>query len=357
MQLGFRPYWHYTTIEEPSNLTGEKFDVVAESCSVTLGIDIVHTADLIFIGEGAAKYVRKHFPRGMEVSVFAGYKDIQGSDTLLLKGNVMMARRVSLNPLRIAVEIDSPMWKAREDSRTMTGTEPTQADFITSVLSEYSLTANFEGHEDSQADFGGDKEGDFLAYLNKWAKANFIHWLDLMDGNVHFFYPGSKPSIRKDGLRRWELPIRNGTIDNPAVLIEWSPESQYVDAPQTMTLAYYHPELEGEAGKTWKILTEQNERGLPDTTLDLGHFNVASDAEAEAIIKRAADHYYWRSISGPFKIGAGVPVVPLDEITALNGYEGLEEDYDTPMEVTQVRHTLDARGWTVSGRFRAGRRT
>lgn len=327
------------------------FDAALQRVDIVLGIDQVHTLSITFVGEQSAKAVRDRFEKRTPIEVELGYEDHPNSFATMFRGEAVQAYPDGTNPVTVELEVDSLAYRAREYQAKGTGSDASQAEFIKSTLNTIGLDANLDSVTDSQADPGGQTEGSFLSFVNTWAKANFVHWLDKMDGGLHFFYPGAKPEIFRK-FRTWTLSVRNLGDDRPAILNQWSPQVNFVDAPAEISLAWYD---DRSADIAQQVVTATNPNGVPDSKLDLGVVYVKDADAAQAIVDAAAANYYWQSIEGDFGLEAGVPILPLDELIAVNPPEGLEAYYDTPMEVVKVHHILDERGWLVSGTMRGGR--
>lgn len=362
-RLGFRPGFKLTLNGEPLLTRAVKNGVEAvgyhaaiSRVECVLGIDQVNTLTITFVGEESALLVKEKFDKKMPVTVAFGYDDYPDDYQLILSGHALQARPQGTNPVEVDVEVDSLMYQAREDRNSGDNTDPNQAEYIANRLfmQEASITTNL-GDEvtDVQTDEGGSNEGDsktsLLDFIQRWSDANQVHWIDLMNGEVKFFYPGAKVDINRP-WQTWRFSVRGG--DDPAVLTEWSPRTEFVDAPRTIVASYYDS---NEIDLRPKQVKATNPHGIEDTMVNLGLLIVKDHDAAQAIVDAAAEDYYWHTIRGGFALSAGVPVMPLDDIIALNGPPGLEEYYDRPFEVVRVRHVFDARGWRVNGEIRGGR--
>lgn len=364
LPLGFRPRaWLFVDGEEVvatrvgrgATTTPVGYRCAVSRVEVTLGIDQVNTLTLTLVGEEAAKLVKERFEKRMAVKVEVGYEDHPETRQAIFDGHLLQANPIGTNPVEVDVEGDSLMYQAREDRGAADTTDATHGAFIKARLAAQptGIVTNLEGVEDPEQDEGGTHEGSLLDFIQRWSQDNFVHWVDQMNGEVTFFYPGVKPIIYRP-WRTWHLSARRLRADDPdpAILHEWSPKQSFVEAPETITAAYYAE----DAGRIETgFVTATNDRGQPETKLHLGNLYVKDEAAAQAIVDAAADYYYWHVIEGGFAINPGLPILPLDEVVARNPPPGLEDYYDAPFEVTQVKHVLDARGWRTSGRIRAPR--
>src|SRR5690606_38529690 len=105
----------------------------------------------------------------------------------------------STNPVTVEVEADSLMYQAREDRGAADTTEASQAGFIAERLRSQPtpINTNLEdiGEVDTEVDQGGVHEGSLLDFIQRWSQDNFVHWVDRMNGEVVFFYPGIKAVV------------------------------------------------------------------------------------------------------------------------------------------------------------------
>lgn len=360
--LGYRPgFWIYAddTLVASKAIGGVGYDAAVSRVQVSLGIDQVNTLSITFTGEQAALLVRDKFPKRMNLRLEVGYDDQPGSRQTIFAGHALQAFPVGVNPVDVELESDSLMYQAREDRTAAAGTEDQTADYIKSRLhlQPTPLTANLEGEapsaDETQLDVGGANDGNLLDYIQKWTKDQFAHWIDRMNGEIKFFYPGAKVDLFRP-WRTWHLSGRRvqSADKAPAILKEWSPRQSFVDSPSLITASWYQeddPTIEPQ------IVEATNTNGLEDMTLHLGPLFVKTREAAQAIVDAAAQNYYWAVIEGGFALSVGVPIVPLDDIVPLNPPPGLEEYYDRAFEVIKVTHTIDAAGWKVSGDIRGGR--
>jgi len=363
--LGFRPrFWLFVDGVEVKAVrqgrgavtTPAGYHCAISRVEVTLGLDQVNTLSFVVTGEDSARFVKERFEKRMPVRIEVGYDDHPETRQALFDGHLLQATPAGVNPVEVDVEADSLMYQAREDRSTAATTDASRAAFIKTRLSEQptSIKCNLEGVLEVEQDEGGAQgEGSLLDFIQRWSRDNFVHWLDRMNGEVAFFYPGEKPTLYRP-FRTWHLSGRRVRPDDtdPPILNTWSPKQSFVEAPFTITATYY---LEDANNIEPKVVTAENERGVPESSLHLGNFYVKNEAAAQAIVDAAAEFYYWHVIEGEFGISAGLPILPLDEVVAKNPPPGLEDYYDRPFEVVQVRHVLDHRGWTVRGKVRAGR--
>lgn len=332
--------------------------VAIQRVEIFQGIDSVNTLTITFIGDDAAAFVRDNFKKRTPVRVEAGYLDIANSWTELFSGHALQAYPNGALPIRIDLECDSLIYQAREMRGSGDNTDPSQAEYIknrlAAVSEDYPLTVNIDGIGDPEADIGGADTGSLLEFMNSWCQENFVHWVDLMNGEIHLFYPGAKPDFIRP-WRTWELSIRRvRTGDSgPPILTNWTPRMSFVESPETVEAVWYDRTNEDSIKEV--VVTATNENGVPDSKLQLGFLDVKDQAAAQAVVDAAADDYYWASIMGGFSVAAGVPIILFDEIIARNGPPGLEGLYDRPMEVYEVTHTISEAGWVVEGKVRGGR--
>ena len=321
-----------------------------------LGIDSIHTLTMTFVGEDCALFVRDNFAKRTPVKLAVGYLDKPGSWQELFSGYALQAYPSGTNPVSVDVECDSVMYKAREERGAGDNTDANQAVYIKNRLAALEIAVNIGDVNDVQADEGGSDgsdTGSLIEYINRWTQAHFVHWVDLMADELHLFYPGAKPTLLRP-WREWSLSVRRvkqGDLD-PPILADWSPQLSIVESPRTIEATWYD---DRETTITPTTVTAINENGVEDSTLNIGFLSVATKEEAQAIVDAAAADYYWASIMGSFGVSAGLPILPFDEIVALNGPRGLEMYYDRPLEVYEVTHTIDEAGWRVSGRVRGAR--
>jgi len=366
--LGFRPRaWLFVDGVElaATRARGATTTPVGYHCAISrvecvLGIDQVNTMTLTLVGEEAAKLVKERFAKRMPVKVEVGYEDRPETRFALFDGHLLQANPSGTNPVTVEVEGDSLMYQAREDRGAADTTDATHGEFIKSRLfaQDTPINTNLEGLEDAEVDEGGTHDANqdrssLLDFIQRWSRDNFVHWIDHMNGQVTFFYPGIKPMLYRP-WRTWHVSPRKTKREDPdpAILTEWSPRQSFVEAPETITAVYY---AEDESRITTGVVEARNDRGQPDTTLHIGNLYVKDKPAAQAIVDAAAEYYYWHVIEGGFAMDVGLHILPLDELVAHNPPPGLEDYYGVPFEVTQVKHVLDVRGWRVSGRMRAPR--
>lgn len=324
-----------------------------------LGIDSIHTLTLSFVGEDCALFVRDNFEKRTPVRIEVGYLDEPASWQELFRGYALQAYPSGANPVTVDVECDSAMYRAREERGAGDNTDANQAEYIKSRLAQehIGISVNIGEVKDTQADEGGSDgsdTGSLLEFINRWTEAHYVHWVDMMDDSLHLFYPGAKPDFLRP-WREWALSVRrlDPADSDPAILVDWSPQLSIVESPRTIEGVWYDDReftLENPA-----ILKATNDNGIEDTTLQIGFISAPTMEAAQEIVNAAAADYYWASIMGAFAISAGLPILPFDEIRALNGPAGLEMYYDRPLEVYEVTHTIDEAGWRVSGRVRGAR--
>lgn len=364
-RVGFRPAWRLllngevlatAAVERGASAKAIGYQAAIQRVECTLGLDIVNTATITVVGEEAAKMVKERIAKLTEVELEIGYADYPSDFQKVFRGYAVQAYPNGTNPVTVEVEFDSPVFQARESRESGDNTDPNQAEYIASRLSVLPnpLTANLGDVTDPQADEGGASSGSLLSFMQSWAKTNFVHWLDQMDGHVHFFYPGAKPQTFRP-WRGWDLSVRRTKHgdENPPILNEWSPALSYVESPYTIRAVWYD---DGDVTlANPEPVQAENLNGVPDSSLDLGFLSAKDKNSAQAIVDAAAENYYWSSIEGGFALSAGLPILPLDEITARNGPVGLEDLYDRPMEVVEVTHVLNEKGWSVRGTVRGGR--
>jgi len=332
------------------------YDAAIRRVEVNLGIDQVHMATITIIGEESAKLVGAEFEKTMPVRVEVGYEDRPSSFQEVFSGYIMQAYPAGTNPVAVDVECDSQMFQARETRTSATGTEAAQVLYIADTLLQqrFPISANVEDVAQGEADEGGESDNNLLDYIQRWSKANFVHWLDQMNGEVHFFYPGAKPQLGRE-YRTWTLSTRRTQLGdtNPPILTTWTPRQSFVESPATIEATWVAPE-EGLDLKS-VVVSATNPMGVEGTSLHIGFLSTATQQDAQDIVDRAAGDYYWASIEGDFALLTGLPILPLDEIKALNPPPGLEDLYATPMEIVSVTHIIDESGWQTKGALRGGR--
>lgn len=328
--------------------------VAVSAIEVFQGVDSIHTLTITFVGEDAAVFVREHLRKRTAVRVEVGYQDVADSWQEVFAGHALQAYPSSSLPVRVEVECDSLIYQAREAQGSADNTDANQALYIKNRLAtiseDYPLSVNIEGVADPEADEGGTDTGSLLEFLNKWAEDNYVHWVDLMNGEIHLYYPGAKPDFGGRPYRTWELSVRRVRPGDgaPPVLSTWSPRVSFVESPALIEAVWYDRTNPDRIQTV--VVSAENPQGVPESKLQLGFLDVKSKDAAQAIVDAAADNYYWASMSGNFAVSAGLPITLFDEIVARNAPPGLEDYYDTPLEVYEVTHVLNDQGWTVSGK-------
>lgn len=389
-EIGLRPYWRLKmdkqVVWENGIQTDERLgdglkpdDEFAEYAAaigrldVDIGVDQVNICTFDVYGREAALVTRELFERGREVEIEMGYRDTDEPPQRVFKGTVMRATPSAAYPAIISVEADSDAYKAREVMLQVTEADDAQTTFINEFqeaeLLLPTLTDAIEEGVGQVADVGGVVTGYLLNQFQQWLADAGLHFLDVMQNNeIHVFYPTSVNDVfmfndKKRGNRIWELAME-GDNENPdiaAVLSSWMPTVDYVDAPHQITAAWYDVTSPDDKGDLVYFAVPETAPELEDGQSlrvwhagILGHF-VSADA-AKKTLASLMETQNWLSATGTFELLAGLPILPLDTIKAVNGYPGLEGMgfYDEDYRVTRVKHVFDNRGWRVSGTVRGG---
>jgi len=191
-----------------------------------------------------------------------------------------------------------------------------------------------------------------LDYIIDYCEVNSLHFADLMDGNLVFFFPqdGRAQYFGQKNMD-WVIPIAGieGRKELGAIMRAWQPRENYVDTPSKITAAWAKPDQNNSPER----IEEAIDGGREDYTISLGLIRAGSVEEASAILKGFAGEYLWRSVTGEFGLSVGLPILPFDDIAATNGPPGLEEYYDTFFRVTHSHMIYDINGLRTQGVFRA----
>lgn len=392
--IGLRPYWRLKVdgqvvwVNGAQTNEGDKAparktlapEFVEHSAAISrldvdIGIDKVQICTFDISGEEAALVGLKLFPRGKLIEVEIGYADTEDDVTRVFKGYIMNMAPSPAYPAIISVYADSSLYKARELTLRETSVDGTAIQSFETAFKLEGVGMTFKNLsilEDEVAkviDPGSAIVGNLLHEFQAWCADAGVHFIDLMDNEeIGVFFPASINDLplfndRKRSHKHWELAMRGSkdALDIAAVLSHWLPTVDYVDAPHQISGVWFEPRPDSDEPEphfiTYPEVAPDLEEGEEVRRWGVGGLGVFRTAEeAKKNLKAIFESRTWFSVTGTFQLLAGLPILPLDTITAVNGFIGMEGlgFYDEPYRVTQVHHIFDASGWRVSGRVRGG---
>ncbi len=353
----------WDSLAKPSDSPGSNvkgYDCVYTRVDVKVGIDMVPTLTPTIKGWEAAKYLKENFNRQDEIEVKVSFEDVGEPGEPLFErrifaGQVLQATPSMLFPGQVELQIDAPMYKARELQTVAAAKGDGNSDHFRDSLERLGISTNFLAEESKPSQEGTkaeDPNQTLLDYINDWCEFNSMHYADLMDGNLVFFFPrDGRATYFGQKNMDWVIPIA-GIQDRKelaAIMKVWNPRENYVDTPSKITAVWAKPDQLDSP----KLIEKDIENGRKDYTISLGLLRAGSEPEAQNILKALVGEYLWRSVTGDFELAVGLPILPFDDIAATNGPPGLEEYYDTFFRVTYSHLTYELNGLSTRGAFRA----